>query len=38
MVRDFLKEHEEYELLEEKTLFPFEDDADGFFAARMRRK
>ena len=38
MVRDFLKEHEEYELLEEKTLFPFEDDADGFFSARMRRK
>ncbi len=34
----FLKRHPEFELLEEKTLFPFEDNADGFYAAAIRKK
>ena len=37
-VNRFLQAHPEYELLEMKTLFPFEDDSDGFFAAKLRRK
>lgn len=34
----FLQEHDDFELIEERTLFPFEDHADGFYAASLRRK
>lgn len=37
-IRDFLKTHEEYELVKEHTYFPFEYDSDGFYAAKMIRK
>ena len=37
-VYSFLKVHPEFELLCEKTLFPDETDADGFFAAALRKK
>ena len=38
MIRQFLNTHEEYELLEEKTVFPFERNTDGFYAAKLRKK
>ena len=28
----------DYELLEERTLFPFEEDSDGFYFAKIIRK
>lgn len=36
-IKNFLKDHEGYELLEEKTLFPFEDGGDGFYYAKVRK-
>ena len=38
MIKQFLNTHEEYELLEEKTVFPFERNTDGFYAAKLRKK
>ncbi|MBR2669863.1 MAG: 16S rRNA (cytosine(967)-C(5))-methyltransferase RsmB [Solobacterium sp.] len=38
MIKQFLNAHEEYELLEEKTVFPFERNTDGFYAAKLRKK
>ncbi len=32
-IRRFLKAHPEYQLLEEHTVFPFEEDTDGFYMA-----
>lgn len=38
MIKQFLNTHEEYELMEEKTVFPFERNTDGFYAAKLRKK
>ena len=38
MIRQFLNTHEEYEILEEKTVFPIERNTDGFYAAKLRKK
>lgn len=37
-VAQFLQTHPEYELLEQKTIFPFENGGDGFFMAKLLRK
>ena len=37
-IKAFLNTHSDFELLSEKTMFPFEDDADGFYAAVLKRK
>ncbi len=37
-VKGFLSEHPDYELLEERTLFPFEEYSDGFYTAKILRK
>jgi len=37
-VQKFLNNHTDYELLEEKTIFPFENGGDGFYMAKIRRK
>ena len=37
-VRKFLAADPDYELLEERTLFPFEEDSDGFYFAKIIRK
>ncbi len=37
-IRDFMKKHEDYELLEEHTYFPFVTESDGFYAAKLTRK
>ncbi len=37
-IQSFLKSHQEYELLEEKTLFPYIENSDGFYYAKMRKK
>ncbi len=36
-VKSFLKAHEDFELLSERTIFPFEYDSDGFYMAALRR-
>jgi 16S rRNA (cytosine967-C5)-methyltransferase len=37
-VRKFLAAEPDYELLEERTLFPFEEYSDGFYFAKIIRK
>ena len=37
-VQRFLKEHEDFELIEEKTIFPFDMEGDGFYHARIIRR
>ena len=37
-IQQFLKRHEEFELLREKTFFPFEENGDGFYVAQLIRK
>lgn len=37
-VEKFLKKNSQFELLEETTLFPFEDHSDGFYYAKLKRK
>ncbi len=37
-VKQFLAEHSEYELLEAHTMFPYEENSDGFYAAKILRK
>lgn len=37
-IKCFLQEQDNYELLEEKTIFPFENGGDGFFMAKLHRK
>lgn len=37
-IEHFLKEHENYELLCEKTIFPNEGNKDGFYMAKMFKK
>lgn len=34
-VENFIKEHPDFELLEQKTIFPFTFDTDGFFMAKL---
>jgi 16S rRNA (cytosine967-C5)-methyltransferase len=36
-IEGFLKDHPEAELIEEKTVFPFEEDGDGFYHALLKR-
>ena len=36
-VAAFLKGHDEYELLEEKTIMPYEFDSDGFYMAKLKK-
>lgn len=36
-VEKFLKEHEEFELIDQKTIFPFTYHTDGFFLAKMKK-
>ena len=35
--KKFLQTHPDFELLEEHTVFPFEKDTDGFYAAKFHR-
>ena len=37
-VEKFLKNHEEYTLLEMRTIFPYEYHSDGFFMAKFKKK
>lgn len=37
-IRAFLKEHNEFELCEEHTFFPFVTKSDGFYCAKMLKK
>lgn len=37
-IKAFLKNHEDFVLISEKTMFPFEEDSDGFYAAVLERK
>lgn len=37
-IEAFLKNHEEYECLSMRTIFPFEFDCDGFFMAKLIKK
>lgn len=37
-IATFLSRHENFALIEEKTLFPFEDMGDGFYAAKLVRR
>jgi 16S rRNA (cytosine967-C5)-methyltransferase len=37
-IQAFLKKHPEFELRQEKTMFPFEDRADGFYAAALLKR
>ena len=36
-VQAFLKTHPEYELRQERTYFPYEDEGDGFYAAKLQK-
>ena len=36
-IEDFLKNHMEYELISQRTIFPFEYHTDGFFICLMKR-
>lgn len=36
-IEKFLKEHEEFELIEERTIFPYEYDCDGFYIAKLQK-
>lgn len=36
-VKKFLLDHEDFSLIEEKTIFPYEYDSDGFYMAALRR-
>ena len=36
-IKMFLVKHPNYVLLEEETLFPMENDADGFYYAKLKR-
>ena len=36
-IKKFLAKHSNYVLLEEETLFPMVDDADGFYYAKLKR-
>lgn len=37
-VRTFLNNNTEFELVEEKTIFPYEEQCDGFYMAKLVRK
>ena len=34
----FLQEHDEFEKLTERTVFPFEYESDGFYMVKCKRK
>ena len=36
-IEDFLRNHMEYELVSQKTIFPFDYHTDGFFICLMKR-
>lgn len=36
-IEDFLKNHSDFELLQEQTIFPFAYDCDGFYMAKLQR-
>lgn len=36
-VENFLKTHDDFELLSQRTIFPYEYDTDGFFMAKLRK-
>lgn len=37
-VRTFLAAHDDFELVEEKTVFPMEEDSDGFYMALLKKR
>lgn len=37
-IATFLQHHEEYEMVQEQTIFPFQYQSDGFYIAKMRRR
>ena len=37
-VEKFLKKHEEFTLVSQRTIFPFEFGSDGFYMAKMEKK
>lgn len=37
-IQAFLKEHDDFMLVEERTIFPFEAHSDGFYMAKLQRK
>lgn len=36
-IQKFLQEHDTYEVVEERTVFPFEVHSDGFYMAKMKK-
>ena len=36
-VQAFLKEHENFTLIEERTIFPYTAHTDGFYMAKLQR-
>ncbi len=36
-IEAFLERHENFELLEERTIFPFEFESDGFYMAKLKK-
>ncbi len=36
-IQNFLKQHEDFKLLEERTIFPFEENRDGFYFAKLEK-
>ena len=37
-IEAFLKNHHDFELIVQKTIFPFEAETDGFYMAKLKRK
>lgn len=37
-IQVFLKEHDDFMLVEDRTIFPFEAHSDGFYMAKLQRK
>ncbi len=37
-INQFLKQHSEFKLIEEQTIFPFEEDHDGFYIAKLEKR
>ncbi len=37
MVAAFLQDHPEFEMISERTIFPFETDGDGFYMAKLKK-
>ncbi len=36
-IQNFLKQNPDFQLLTEKTIFPFEENRDGFYFAKLEK-